>query len=369
MDLPQTDNYQQLFLNDVHLLDVRAPVEYLQGAFPLAKNLPLINDDEREAIGIRYKEMGQEKAIELGHELVKDKIKATRVMDWAEFTQQHPHGVLYCFRGGMRSKISQQWILEKTGVVYPRVKGGYKALRRFLIDELDNAAKQIQPVILGGRTGSGKTLLLNRITHKIDLEDIYQHRGSAFGKHVTPQPSQIDIENSLSIQLLKHRKNNITRLVLEDEAPAIGSRRLPDTLVHTMRQSPIILLEAGIDERVDIIFDEYIVGALTEHQELLGQTKGFDAWADNLLQALDKIQRRLGGEHHKKIRFIMEFAIDKHRNAGELSHHKEWIKNLLVGYYDPMYDYQLSKKIDRVVFRGENESILEHLNNFYGISC
>ena len=65
----------------------------------------------------------------------------------------------------------------------------------------------------------------------------------------------------------------------------------------------------------------------------------------------------------------MEFAIDKHRNAGELSHHKEWIKNLLVGYYDPMYDYQLSKKIDRVVFRGENESILEHLNNFYGISC
>ena len=252
-------------------------------------------------------------------------------------------------------------------MVYPRVKGGYKALRRFLIDELDNATRQIQPVILGGRTGSGKTLLLNRITHKIDLEDIYQHRGSAFGRHVTPQPSQIDIENSLSINLLKHRNNNITRLVLEDEAPAIGSRRLPDTLVHTMRQSPIILLEAGIDERVDIIFDEYIVGALAEHQELLGQTKGFDTWADNLLEALDKIQRRLGGEHHKKIRSIIEFAIDRHRNSDELSHHKEWIQNLLVGYYDPMYDYQLSKKTDRVVYQGDNESILEHLNNHYGI--
>ena len=257
---------------------------------------------------------------------------------------------------------------SKTGVAYPRVKGGYKALRRFLIDELNNAAKQIQPVILGGRTGAGKTLLLNRITHKIDLEDIYQHRGSAFGKHATPQPSQIDIENSLSIHLLKHRKNNITRLVLEDEAPAIGSRRLPDTLVQTMRKSPIILLEAGIDERVDIIFDEYIVGALAEYQELLGQTKGFDTWADNLLEALDKIQRRLGGEHHKKIRSIMEFSVAKHRNADELSPHKEWIKNLLVGYYDPMYDYQLSKKIDRVVFRGENESILEFQNKYYGIS-
>ena len=312
--------------------------------------------------------MGQEKAIDLGHELVNGKVKDTRVEDWAEFTQQYPHGVLYCFRGGMRSKISQQWIFEKTGVVYPRVKGGYKALRRFLIDELDTSAKQIQPVILGGRTGGGKTLLLNRITHKIDLEDIYKHRGSAFGRHVTPQPSQIDIENSLSINLLKHRNNNITKLVLEDEAPAIGSRRLPDSLVDTMKQSPLVILEAGIDDRVDIIYDEYIIGALAEHQELLGQSEGFDTWANNLLEALDKIQRRLGNQHHTKIKSIMEFAIDRHRNADELSHHKEWIQSLLVGYYDPMYDYQLEKKAERIIFRGENESVLEHLKKQYDIS-
>jgi len=367
MELPQIDSYQQLFLNDIHLLDVRAPVEFIQGAFPLAKNLPLINDNERQAIGIRYKELGQEQAIELGHELVNGKVKDTRVSDWAKFTQQYPQGVLYCFRGGMRSKISQQWIFEKTGVVYPRVKGGYKALRRFLIDELDTTAKQIQPIILGGRTGTGKTLLLNRITHKIDLEDIYRHRGSAFGRHVTPQPSQIDIENTLSINLLKHRNNNITKLVLEDEAPAIGSRRLPDSIIHTMKLSPLVILETGIDERIDIIFDEYIIEALAEHQKLLGQSKGFDTWADNLQEALDKIQRRLGGQQHQKIKSIMEYAIDRHRNADQPTYHKEWIQNLLVGYYDPMYDYQLEKKSDRIIFRGENESILEHLNKQYGI--
>ena len=361
MDLPQIDNYQQLFLNDIHLLDVRAPVEYSQGAFPLSENLPLINDDERQAIGIRYKEMGQDKAIELGHELVHGEVKDNRVADWAAFAQKYPQGVLYCFRGGMRSKISQQWIFEKTGVIYPRVKGGYKALRRFLLDELDISAKQMQPIVLGGRTGVGKTLLLNQIDHKIDLEDIYKHRGSAFGRHVTPQPSQIDIENTLSITLLKCRNKGIMKLVLEDEASAIGSRRVPDSIVSVMKQSPLILLEAGVDERVDIIFDEYVIAALREHQELLGLSEGFDTWANSLQGSLNKIQRRLGGQHYKTIKSIMEYAMDRHRNSGELLHHKEWIQNLLVGYYDPMYDYQLAKKTERVIFHGECESVLDYL--------
>ncbi|MGD8569338.1 MAG: tRNA 2-selenouridine(34) synthase MnmH, partial [Gammaproteobacteria bacterium] len=126
MDLPQTDNYRRLFLDDVPLVDVRAPAEYQQGAFPLARNLPLVNDEEREAIGIRYKEQGQEKAIELGYDLVKGDLKEQRVTNWTAFTREHPQGALYCFRGGMRSKISQQWIYDKTGVMYPRVIGGYK---------------------------------------------------------------------------------------------------------------------------------------------------------------------------------------------------------------------------------------------------
>ena len=368
MDLPQTDDYQRLFLEDIPLLDVRAPVEYQQGAFPLAKNLPLINDEEREAIGIRYKQMGQEKAIELGHELVKGDTRQNRITDWAAFTRRHPHGALYCFRGGMRSKISQQWIYDNTGVMYPRIRGGYKALRRFLIDELEKAANYIQPVILGGRTGAGKTLLLNLLQHKMDLEGIYRHRGSAFGRHAFDQPSQIDIENQLSITLLKFRHNNINRLVLEDEAPAIGSRRLPDSLVHTMKQSPLILLEAGIEERVDIIYKEYIIEALGEYQQLLGDSRGFDTWAEFLQGALEKIQRRLGGQLYKEIKSIMTYAINRHRDANEVSHHKAWIHNLLVGYYDPMYDYQLAKKMDRVIFRGDSDSVVSQLSKKHGIS-
>jgi ABC-type lipoprotein export system ATPase subunit len=41
--------------------------------------------------------------------------------------------------------------------------GGYKALRRFLIDETYRIMQQITPIVIGGQTGCGKTLLLDKI--------------------------------------------------------------------------------------------------------------------------------------------------------------------------------------------------------------
>ena len=315
MDLPQTDDYQFLLLNDTALLDVRAPVEFNQGAFPFAENFPLINDQEREKIGVRYKGLGQDEAIKLGHQLVQGKIKSERVNYWKNFFKQHPHGVLYCFRGGMRSKISQQWIYENTGIIYPRVKGGYKAMRRFLIDELETSALQINPVMLGGRTGIGKTLLLKKLKQQIDLEGIYHHRGSVFGKHATPQPSQIDIENKLSIELLKHRSKKYKNLVFEDEGANIGSRGIPDVLFSKMKQSPIVLLEAGIKERTDITYQEYIIEALAEHRAHFGEEAGFNTWAGQLHTSVDKIQRRLGGVRYKELKTLLTNAIESQQST------------------------------------------------------
>lgn len=95
-----------------------------------------MQDDEREKVGTCYKNKGQEAAIALGHELVQGEVKQQRLAQWIEFTQQHPQGVLYCFRGGLRSKTVQTW-LAQAGINYPRVEGGYKALRQFLISELE----------------------------------------------------------------------------------------------------------------------------------------------------------------------------------------------------------------------------------------
>ena len=367
IELPQTDDYRSLFLNNTPLLDVRAPVEFNQGAFPFTQNFPLINDEERETIGIQYKNLGQDEAIKLGHTLVQGEIKSERVGKWDNFIQQHPQGALYCFRGGMRSKISQQWIYEKTGIIYPRVKGGYKAMRRFLIDELEKSIQNIAPVILGGRTGIGKTLLLKRIKQQIDLEKIFHHRGSVFGKHVTLQPTQIDIENILSIEFLKLLDKGYTTVVIEDEGANIGSRRLPESLIKKMKQSPLVLLEAGIEERVNITFQEYIVEALAEHEDFYGIEEGFKCWAKQLNDAIDKIERRLGGLRYKELKILLNHAIQQHL-AGSPESHKDWIKQILVDYYDPMYDFQLSKSQERVVFKGTQKEVHEYISETYHIN-
>ena len=368
MELPQIEDYHSILLNDTPLLDVRAPVEFDQGSFPSAENFPLIDNQEREAIGIRYKNLGQDEAIKLGHELVRDEVKSDRVQHWQDFFEQNPHGVLYCFRGGMRSKISQQWIYEQTGTIYPRVKGGYKAMRRFLIDELEISAQQLKPVMLGGRTGIGKTVLLQRLDQQVDLEGIYHHRGSVFGKHVTPQPSQIDIENRLSIELLKIRNKEYSQIVLEDEGTNIGSRAIPDVLFAKMKQSPLILLEASIDERIDITFQEYIIESLAEHQQHNGDDAGFESWANQLQTSIDKIQRRLGGVRHKELKALLTDAIQRQISTGDADAHKDWIKVLLVDYYDPMYDFQTEKKLQRVVYRGTQEEVLGYLKEQHKIS-
>jgi tRNA 2-selenouridine synthase len=368
MELPQIEDYHSILLNDTPLLDVRAPVEFDQGSFPSAENFPLIDNQEREVIGIRYKNLGQDEAIKLGHELVRDEVKSERVQHWQDFFEQNPHGVLYCFRGGMRSKISQQWIYEQTGTIYPRVKGGYKAMRRFLIDELEISAQQLKPVMLGGRTGIGKTVLLQRLDQQVDLEGIYHHRGSVFGKHVTPQPSQIDIENRLSIELLKIRNREYSQIVLEDEGTNIGSRAIPDVLFARMKQSPLILLEASIDERIDITFQEYIIESLAEHQQHNGDDAGFESWANQLQTSIDKIQRRLGGVRHKELKALLTDAIQRQVSTGDADAHKDWIKVLLVDYYDPMYDFQTEKKLERVVYRGTQEEVLGYLKEQHNIS-
>ena len=214
-----------------------------------AENFPLINNQEREEIGIRYKNLGQDEAIRLGHELVQGEIKSERIRHWQDFFKQYPQGVLYCFRGGMRSKITQQWIYEQTGVIYPRVKGGYKAMRNYLLSRLEPESISSKPVILGGRTGSGKTRLLNSLANSIDLEGLANHRGSTFGRFTTPQPGQADFENRLAAALTKHGAAHHSHLLLEDEGRHVGKRFLPKELAQFFNSGDLVVLEVDFEER------------------------------------------------------------------------------------------------------------------------
>ncbi len=364
-NLPQIEDLHGLFLNNTPLLDVRASVEYTQGAFDMAENHPLITDNERHEIGIRYKNKGQDEAINLAAELISNETREQRTHQWVGFINKHPDGVLYCFRGGMRSKISQQWIFEKTGIKYPRVKGGYKAMRRFLIDNSERLIQQTDFVMLGGSTGSGKTRLLPHIPQSIDLEGLANHRGSAFGANASRQPTQINFENTLAIQQLKHEQGNTKTIMLEDEGRNIGRLNLPVMLYEKMSTSPILLLVLSKEERLETSMQEYAIDMLQDFQNFYGEEKGFKSFRKALLDSLDRIQKRLGGERHKVLRKLAEESLDHHEKTGSPEAHTSWVTSLLEDYYDPMYNYQLDQKKDRIVFRGNQQEVLQYFKINY----
>lgn len=366
MTRADTRDFLNLFLNDVPIIDTRAPVEFEKGAFPTSVSLPLMTDDERAQVGTCYKQKGQQAAIELGHQLVSGEIKQRRVEAWVEFARQHPQGFLYCWRGGLRSETVQRWMRE-AGCEYPRILGGYKAMRRFLIDQQDAICANQPLVLIGGRTGSNKTDLVNALPGSVDLEGLAWHRGSSFGRRPQGQPTQLSFENALAVALLKALHTEQVQagqpIILEDEGRLIGRCSLPPVFQDAMSASPVVVLEVPLDERVEHSFKTYILDKLTEWQGVKGEEAGFEAFEQDLTDSLYRVRKRLGGVRYQETRAQMDEALAAHRN-GNPDLHWDWILALLVDYYDPMYEYQLSKRGDRIVFRGDREAVREFIQDF-----
>ena len=366
-----TDDYLELFINDIPLMDVRAPVEYSKGAFPNAVNIPLLDDNQREQIGIRYKNAGEDEAIKLGLELATDEIREQRIRSWQKFCRDNPKGYLYCFRGGLRSRTTQNWIREQ-GVDYPLVNGGYKAMRRFLIDELEISIETVPLVIVSGLTGSGKTRVLRQITHYIDLEGIANHRGSAFGSDASDQqPGVIDWENQVSIEFLKQRCRNPAKPVfVEDESRRIGRICMPDMLYHKMQEAPRAILQVDTESRIRLISEDYILHAWPQYQAMyLDQAEA--EFSRFVLENLARIQRRLGGEKYKQVKQCFEAALQEFFATQSVTGFYPGIKTLLNDYYDPMYRYQLANKSVPIIFEGPEGEYLEwaenYLSNYQGV--
>lgn len=315
-------------------LDLRSPQEFAAGAVPGAVNLPLLSDAERHQVGITYKAEGQAAAIALGESLVSGAVREARIRGWLDFIQAHPRAQLYCWRGGLRSSIAQGWLAD-TGVQIERVPGGFKALRRRCLELLEAAPGGKHWLVLGGRTGTGKTVVIRRIAGSIDLEGLANHRGSAFGAALTPQPPPVSFENTLAVAWLHHDHRF---LVLEDESRTIGRLAVPPAWHAAMQAAPLVILQADLASRARHITREYV-------EEPLATGLSAAAVHKRLQDALDRIRRRLGGLRHREVSGLLGRGFED-------GNHLPWIERLLTWYYDPMYDYQLSAKQHRVCFKG-----------------
>jgi tRNA 2-selenouridine synthase len=355
---PITD-YKQLFLSDTPMVDVRAPIEFAKGAFPHSINAPLMNDDEREAVGICYKEKGPDAAQELGHQLVCGDVKQARVEQWLNFANQYPNGILYCFRGGLRSRISQQWLSE-AGIDRPYVEGGYKAMRAYLLTQLHERVNSGQFLVLSGATGSGKTEVIHDWPHSIDLEGLANHRGSAFGKTFIPQPAQIDFENAWSVAWLKRHNISSAPVLIEDESRLIGRVAvLPEYLAAT-KQADNILLEAPYEERISRIRRDYFMDAF-QHYQKTEPEQAYELLDAFIRDAVFRIKKRLGGTRFALLNETLDSAMVALKSQSQWSGFDDIINILLSEYYDPMYQYQYQQKADKTLFKGSHADIIEWL--------
>ncbi|MEZ5528420.1 MAG: tRNA 2-selenouridine(34) synthase MnmH [Porticoccaceae bacterium] len=361
---PDKGDFLSIFLNDIPMIDTRAPIEFEKGALPTSVSLPLMTNEERAQVGTCYKQQGQQAAIELGHSLVCGEVKERRVAAWVDFARRNPQGYLYCWRGGLRSQICQQWMAE-AGCDYPRIGGGYKAMRRFLIDEFERICTERPLLLLGGRTGCNKTALIGELPQAVDLERLANHLGSSFGRRPGGQPTQLSFENAVAVSLLKaeHRlPSGGQSILLEDEGRMVGSCAVPPLLRQTMVHSPLVVLEVPLEERIEHTYRNYILNRLGEWQQHLGENEGFSAFADDLTQSLFRVRKRLGGVRYSEIGEQLASALASHRN-GDPEQHRGWIERLLVDYYDPMYDYQLSTRVELIVFRGDRAAVRDYLTH------
>lgn len=359
-----TDDFYSIVTENIPLIDVRAPIEFEKGAFIQSINLPIMDDEERRLVGTCYKQNGNEEAVKLGYQLVSGEIKKARVEAWTTYLDKYPDAYIYCFRGGSRSRITQEWIKEATGKQVARLDGGYKAFRNYLIEQLDPSKQTSIPVVLGGHTGSGKTILLNQLPNVIDLEKIANHRGSAFGQHVTKQPTQINFENNLAYALIKHKAKGYKHMIVEDEGRHVGSSFIPNLLAGYFNSGGLIVLEVPLEERVIITLDEYVTNAQQEYiHQYQDKELGMEKWYEYIITSIKKLRKRLGGDRLKAVLDLFEQACKMQLETGDNSKHQEWIYLFLKEYYDPMYEYQLKTTTKRILFRGNQKEVLGYLQS------
>ncbi|MBI5914377.1 MAG: tRNA 2-selenouridine(34) synthase MnmH [Bacteroidetes bacterium] len=294
------------------LFDVRTPAEYAQGHVPRAKNLPLFSDEERAEVGTIFKQASPEKAFLRGLDIAGAK------MSWyvKEALRLAPSKsvAVHCWRGGQRSG-SLATLLTFAGFDVQVLQGGYKAYRQYVREQF--ALRKIRFVVLGGKTGSGKTLILSELARMgeqvIDLEQLARHKGSAFGAlGEEPQPRVEQFENDLFFQL---EKMDLERRVwVENESRSIGRVFIPDDVWTQMKTSPLLHLEVPFEERI-----EYLVAGYAHFPK------------EELEESLLKITKRMGGQNVKAA--LEAFAEGDIRTA----------TGIALNYYDKAYTLATGK--------------------------
>ncbi len=277
--------WQELSVNDflalkrALLLDVRSPGEHAEASIPGSLNIPLLDDAERALVGTIYRQQGEKVARRQALKLISKKIPVL-LDDICALDREHGQPiVVYCWRGGLRSEAVVS-LLNIAGLSCFRLTGGFKSWRSRVIADLNGELDYVQPVVLHGLTGVGKTdilkILASRQLQIVDLEQFANHRGSVFGgMGMGVQPSQKNFD-AMIWQCIRALKPGF--VFLEAESRKIGRLALPDLVYKRMIHRGIpVLVTGSLVHRARRILLDYLSSdwkyQLSESIDLLAQLR------------------------------------------------------------------------------------------------
>lgn len=316
------------------VVDARSEREYTEDHLPGAVNLPVVDNDEYAEVGTTHRS-DKHRAYLIGVAYAL-KNMARSIDELVAHYPKDARMLVYCFRGGKRSKL---WLdaLSTIGFSVDRLPGGWKAYRAWVRSQLEEMPRRFRFNVLCGPTGCGKTRLLTALervgAQVLELEGLAQHHGSLIGDLPgIAQPSQKWFDSLLVDKL--RRFDPQRPIWVESESKKIGAIQLPDALLETLRAGNVFAVEAPMTERVSLWREDY---------------RHFETDPDGLLERLRYLRPLIGGEE-----FALWEALGKERRMPEL------FQRLMEAHYDPAYARSIGRNFPH--FHGAPKLYLDRLD-------
>lgn len=300
------------------VIDARTPAEYALDHIPGAVSAPVLDDAQRAEVGTLYKQVSPFEAKKLGAALIAQNV-SRHIEHLFRGKDKNWRPLVYCWRGGKRSGAMAH-ILREVGWEASTLDGGYRAYRRWVVDELATRPSQLEFIVVHGPTGSGKSRFLGALSKAgaqvLDLEALAAHRGSVLGSLPNePQPSQKWFESQVLAELEKF--DRAKPVFVEAESKKIGQIQVPEALMERMRASRCLTLDTDTATRVTLLLEEY---------------RHFLEDRDALNAQLDCLVALHGRER-----------IDEWKALAAAGSWREFVERLLVQHYDPAYKRSSTK--------------------------
>ena len=342
MELVREITVDEALKKGYRFVDTRTREEFEEFHIPGAYNVPLFTVEERKEVSKVYYEKGEKEARLYALKIVGPKLHQM-VEEIKEIKEREGKVVVYCWRGGLRS-LAVAAICNLAGVNVPRLIGGYRAFRQYILKRMGELLKNKKLIVLYGPTGSGKTRIIRTLKEKgypvIDLEGLAGHRGSVFGGIGLKQPSQ-KMFDALLWQEVERLKESPCILV-EGESRKIGRLFIPEPFWEAMQKGEKIFVELPLEERVKISMEDYGVNRFSP---------------EVYLESLSRIKKILGDEKYREVKSLIEEK-----------RYREAVSELMVNYYDKLYARSTPPEVKPI--KVENfEEALSAVENYLTSSC